>query len=174
MNKQKLVIIGTVLMLPVFMSNIIYKKTSGAHPSSTGAPGEQTCAKSGCHSSAAVNAGTGVNTLIYPDIDSVYVCGATYNITVQVQKTGIEKFGFQLVALRDNDNTSIGELIITDDARTHLQTGTINSQERSYITHSTDGTPATSSGKDVWSFQWTAPPRKFRQHYILLCYQLYQ
>lgn len=154
--KKKYAIVITALIVCIQISMSSYK-TSGGHPGTTGAPGEPTCAQSGCHSDATVNDGVGVNTLIFPNADSTYTPGQTYTVTVQVNKPSISKFGFELGVLKDADNTSIGQLTVTDANRTHLINATINSKSRTYITHSTNGTPATSSGKTSWSFQWKAP-----------------
>ncbi len=157
-NKQKLVILGLGFVLPALMSMMIYKKTAGGHPASTGAPLEQTCAQSGCHSVGTVSVGTGVNTLQYPVSDSTYIPGTVYTLTVLVQKTGIAKFGFELCALKDSNNTSIGQLLVTSATRTHTISATVNSSLRKYITHSTGGTPATpSTGSNSWTFKWKAP-----------------
>lgn len=156
MSIQKSIIIVLLFVFPVLLSSMLMPKTSGGHPGTTGASGEETCAKSGCHN-APVSAGTGINTLIYPMSDSTYIPGETYTLVVEVQKTGIEKFGFELVALKDSDDTNTGELIVVNSDRTHLISATINSKERIYITHSTNGTPATSSGYNSWEFQWKAP-----------------
>ena len=160
MKKQTLIIITVVLVLPIIMSNALYRKTSGGHAASTGAPGEPTCANAvtGCHADASINSGTGINTLIYPVSDSTYTAGKTYTVTVQVNNPGISKFGFELVALKDAGNTNIGTLTTTDANRTQLITATINSSLRTYITHKTNGTPATpSAGNNSWSFKWKAP-----------------
>lgn len=136
-------------------------KTSGMHPSTTGAPGEWTCAdaQSGCHNDATVtNDNTGiVNTLTYSAADSSYVPGQTYTLTLKAQKSGISKFGFGILALRVNNNGNAGTWVITDAARTHTVTGTGTLSTRKYVTHSSNGTPALSPGMNQWSFNWTAP-----------------
>jgi hypothetical protein len=136
-------------------------KSSGGHPSSTGAPGEKTCADAivACHSNATVTTDNinEVNTLVFSQADSTYQPGQTYTITLSAFKTGIKRFGFEIVALTNSDNKNSGTWIITDADRTHTLTGSSSLPDRQYITHSTNGTPAVSSGLGKWSFKWTAP-----------------
>jgi len=138
-----------------------YKKTSGAHPGSTGAPLDLTCAQTGCHTDAQVilNA-VNNNTLIFSGIDSSYIPGATYNITVQVQGSASSptaKFGFEIGVLKDNDSLNVGQFVITDAPRTQIITHPIGSDLRYSVTHKTAGTPALSTNFNRWVFNWTAP-----------------
>ncbi len=154
-RKKTIAVIAFVAILPALISS--RPKTSGGHPSSTGGPGEKTCAQSGCHSTASIDPGTGVNTLFFPTADSTYVPGQTYSIILGVKKTGIAKFGFEFLALEDSGETSTGQLVVTDADRTHIVSGTISGKTRKYMTHSTDGTPALTTDSTNWSFDWTAP-----------------
>ncbi|MCE3259472.1 MAG: hypothetical protein K0S12_1113, partial [Bacteroidetes bacterium] len=45
-------VVCCVLLLASYTTAV--KKTSGAHPGSTGAPGDLTCAQQGCHTGAQV------------------------------------------------------------------------------------------------------------------------
>lgn len=158
--KKIYIIIASFFLLSSFVILDTYK-TGGAHPSSTGAPGEGTCADAttGCHANATVKSDSisAVNTLLFPTSDSSYVPGNTYTITVKAEKTGIKKFGFEIVALKNSDKKNIGTWIITDATRTHTLTGSGVLADRKYVTHSVDGTPAVSAGLGQWSFKWTAP-----------------
>ncbi len=126
-------------------------KTSGGHPSATGAPGEKTCADAttGCHSNAAIVKDTTnvVNTFIFSSIDSSYTPNQTYNITLNAQKSAITKFGFEIVALTKSTNANAGTWVITDANRTHTLVGSAPFSSRKYVTHSSNGTPAVSSGR---------------------------
>jgi len=136
-------------------------KSSGMHPSSTGAPGETSCANAqiGCHSDASItNDNTHiVNTLIYSTADSSYVPGQTYTVTLQAQKPGMTKVGFGIVALRNSNNTNSGSWGITEAARTHTISGTGGLSSRRYVTHNITGNQTISIGLGQWSFNWTAP-----------------
>lgn len=120
-------------------------KTSGGHPSATGAPGEKTCADAttGCHSNAAIVKDTTnvVNTFIFSSIDSSYTPNQTYNITLNAQKSAITKFGFEIVALTKSNNANAGTWVITDANRTHTLVGSAPFSSRKYVTHSSNGTP---------------------------------
>ncbi|MDZ4665359.1 MAG: choice-of-anchor V domain-containing protein [Bacteroidota bacterium] len=138
-----------------------YKKTSGAHPGSTGAPLDLTCAQAGCHTDAQIilNA-VNNNTLIFSSIDSSYIPGATYNITVQVSGSAASptaKFGFEIGVLKDSDSLNIGTFNITDNTRTQIITHPIATDLRYSVTHKTAGTPALSANFNQWTFNWTAP-----------------
>ncbi len=141
--------------------NSFILKTAGMHPSSTGAPGELTCAnaQTGCHSDANVTNDNSniVNTFAYSAADSSYIPNQTYTIILKAKKAGIAKFGFGMVALQNSNTSNMGTWVVTDVARTHTITGTGSLSSRKYITHSTNGTPAFSAGLGQWSFQWTAP-----------------
>lgn len=136
-------------------------KTSGGHPSATGAPGEKTCvdATTGCHSNADIVKDTTnvVNTFIFSSIDSSYTPNQTYNITLNAQKSAITKFGFEIVALTKSTNANAGTWVITDANRTHTLVGSAPLSSRKYVTHSSNGTPAVSSGLGQWTFSWKAP-----------------
>lgn len=157
---KKTIITLSVFAICSYITLTSFIKTSGGHPSSTGAPGEQTCAQSGCHTNASVtNDNTNVvNTLIYSAADSSYVPGQTYTITLRAQKTGIVKFGFEITSLTTSSNSNTGTWVITDANRTQLlNNGIAPNTSRKYVTHKTNGTPAFSAGLGQWSFNWTAP-----------------
>ncbi len=162
---KKISIALVVALLPLLAGSLSSKKytyvrkTSGAHPGSTGAPGDQTCSQAGCHKDATINNNVaGVNTLVYPVADSTYVPGQKYSIKLQVLKSGIQKFGFEICALDNALNESAGNLEITDANRTQLISHTVSGNSRESITHKTNGTPASpATGQTSWSFDWTAP-----------------
>jgi hypothetical protein len=129
------------------------KKTSGGHAGSTGAPNELTCAQSGCHSDASVNDGAGINTITFGNSETHYEPGNTYQIKVNVKKTGIKKFGFEIVALRDKVNSNAGQFVITNSTRTHTTVDGV----RTYVTHTANGTIPTATGENEWTFNWKAP-----------------
>ncbi|MBK6523968.1 MAG: T9SS type A sorting domain-containing protein [Sphingobacteriaceae bacterium] len=161
--KNKILSISFIACLFICASyTTAYKKTSGAHPGSTGAPLDQTCAQLGCHTDAQVilNA-VNNNTLIFSSVDSSYIPGATYNITVQVQGSAslpTAKFGFEIGVLKDSDSLNIGQFVITDVARTQIITHSIATDLRYSVTHKTAGTTATATNFNSWVLNWTAPP----------------
>jgi hypothetical protein len=159
-NHKKTIAVILLAGIPIVFANFTtkYIKTTGAHAGSTGAPGDLTCAQSGCHANATVNNNSvGVNTFTYPVADSSYVPGQTYTLSLKVKKAGILKFGFEIQPLIDANNTNAGTWTVTDATHTHEITHTIASNSRHSITHTTAGTVPTATGEDVWTFKWKAP-----------------
>jgi len=148
------------LMLPVAFLTItsgVRDVNSNAAPlGSTGAPGEQTCAKSGCHIGSAINAGKAQLSLDFGNAFNTYQPGAQYDITVSLQQPSINRFGFQVLALDDN-GLNAGTLLVTDSPRTQTQEGLGPFAGRSYITYRYPGTNPYSNGLGQWSFKWKAP-----------------
>jgi hypothetical protein len=160
--KNKIVYsIGLACLFVCGSYTIQFKKTSGAHPGSTGAPGDQTCAQLGCHADAQVTSNAvNNNTLIISSVDSSYIPGATYQLTLMVQGSmPTSKFGFEIVALKDSDSLNVGQFIITDPSpeRTQIINHTYNSDIRYSVTHKTAGTAALASNFTYWTFDWKAP-----------------
>lgn len=151
-----LLLVASVLVLA---SYTIYK-SSGSHPGSTGAPGELTCAQLGCHMNANVSQDTGqVNTLLFSSNDTTYTPGASYTLTLQVTKATVQKFGFELVALKDSTNTNIGSFSILESVRTQLINHVTGGGDLRYsVTHQSAGTNTSSPGAIQWKMKWTAPP----------------
>jgi hypothetical protein len=154
---KKITVLLVVIAFQLLLSSSIIIKLAGAHEGSTGAPGEKTCAQSGCHADATVSPGTLVNTLTFNGGDSVYTPGATYPVKIQVSKANIKRFGFQVTVLKSSDNSYVGSLIVTDATRTQLQNGISPNASRKYITHKSAGAAAVSTGLGEWTFNWKAP-----------------
>lgn len=157
--KKKSIILLSVLASVFFLASYTIYKTSGAHPGSTGAPGDLTCAQTGCHATASVTQDSGlVNTLLFTSIDTTYTPGNSYTLTLQVSKAAIAKFGFELVALKDSTNTNIGTLVPLETTRTqkinHMAAG---NDLRYSMTHKTAGTTTATPGAIQWKMKWTAP-----------------
>lgn len=154
---KKIVVLLLVIAFQVVFSSSTLLKLAGAHEGSTGAPNEKTCAQTSCHADATVNPGTLVNTLTFNGGDSVYTPGETYPIKIQIAKSGIKRFGFQVTVLKSSDNSYAGTLVVTDATRTQLQNGVSPNPTRKYITHKSAGAAAISTGLNEWTFNWKAP-----------------
>ena len=146
----------------ILLASAVILKTEGAHPGSTGAPGDETCAQAGCHSDAQViqNA-VGNNTLQFSSIDSSYFPGQTYSITIKTTGSGINpitKFGFEVVALKDADSLNTGQFILSEPLRTQIINHLYLSDTRYSVTHKGAGTPALATNATQWTINWTAPP----------------
>jgi uncharacterized protein (TIGR03437 family) len=121
----------------------------------TGAPQEQTCAISGCHTSFAVNSGTGTLTLTGLPT-SGYTEGQQINLTVTLNQTSRSLYGFSLTAL-DSQGRRAGTITVTDTSRTLLQTSVVNGNLRQYISHNFGGSTPNGANQGSWTFRWTAP-----------------
>lgn len=129
----------------------------GAPASSTGAPEEKTCAKSGCHDDNSVNTGSADPIINFGNGQENYVPGETYTINVSITDDNINRFGYQLVALLDSDNSNAGDMKSVDKTRTQVIANSTELQDRQYATYTFKGTEAVQTGETNWELQWTAP-----------------
>lgn len=124
----------------------------GPNAGVSGAPGELTCAVSGCHEGQP-NTGIGQLLILAP---SVYEPAKTYEITVKHMTTeqSRRRWGFQLTAL-DQTNNKAGELQNSGSLTQVIPGGP--GGNRQYIEHSFLGTFQGQAFQASWTFNWTAP-----------------
>lgn len=115
----------------------------------TGAPNEQTCAFSGCHTGSAVNSGSG--SVSITGLPANYVLNQQYTITVTVSQGGRSTFGFEATAINDQGQ-KVGNFTAGSGMR--VFTGVAGGNTRQYISHNI---PRTTPNQAVWTFTWTAP-----------------
>jgi hypothetical protein len=132
--------------------------STGAPPGHTGAPGEQTCARSGCHDTYSVNSGIATTNILFNNGNNFYEPGKTYSVIVTISENNINRFGFELTALTTMNSQKSGKIILTDTNRTQINNGTNQFFGREYITYRYYGTTPVSQGLGKWSFEWKAPP----------------
>ncbi len=118
----------------------------------TDAPGEGSCGQTGCHTGN-INTGDGIITLNINDDLNEYVPGQTYPVTIKISQENINKFGFQVTILKDNDNSFTGTFSLTDPVNTRL----INALGRKYVGTTACGSDANPQDSLQWDFEWTAP-----------------
>jgi len=140
----------------LFLSMVFGPSSSGAPASHTGAPGEQTCAVSGCHDDNALNSGTAKLNIDAGNISN-YIPGKTYPIKIQILDAGIQRFGFQITALSLSENKNIGKLLVTDVLKTQYMNNLVEYKDREYITYTFNGTDALEPGVGEWVVNWKAP-----------------
>jgi len=128
----------------------------GAPVSSTGAPDERTCAESGCHDTYTPNSPRGAMNIAIDGAENGIEAGKTYTVTVRVSAKESRRFGYQLVALHE-DNTNAGTMTIIDPERTQIMTNELKFQDRQYATYTYAGTEQYAEGVGTWSVRWTAP-----------------
>lgn len=155
---MKKVVYLIILSLPlIIMAKMKSASSSGAPASHTGAPNEKTCATSGCHDDNKVNSGTAVLSIALDNNATQYIPGKTYAIKVKVADSGINRFGFQIVALHNNALTNAGKFEIINHERTQMVKNSESLLDREYVTYTFDGTDAISTGTGEWIVNWTAP-----------------
>ena len=138
-------------------------KSSGAHESSTGAPGERTCAQSGCHEFSEIISDDTTNTLIFSDNDAFYD-NAMEGIRLRVKKDNNVKFGFQIVCL-DSLNKNIGSWVLLNKERVQTQGADFSIPSalgRIYVTHTYKGNLAQVPGEIFWDFAWLPPNNGYK------------
>lgn len=146
---------GFIGMAPEFSK--IEASASGPTPGHTAAPGESSCIA--CHVDFPVNSGDG--SFFITGIPANYLPGQQIPITVTVNQADAVIFGFQLTAI-DRLGQKIGSYTLPGGPSPQLQetTGFINSLERRYISHTSDGVTPTQFGTKSWTFNWTAPAQR--------------
>ncbi len=149
--------IALIAFMLIIISGVNDIQSNGAPIASTNAPNELTCNRSPCHTGSTLNSGSGILSMNIDGPTGQYIPGMTYNFTVVMEQSGIERFGFQTLALFDNDSTNAGTFTIMDDARTKVISGINQYEGRKYLTYKYPGTTPISEGIGQWSFKWTAP-----------------
>ena len=140
-----------------FTSALAETLSNSAPASSSGAPGEVDCTTSGCHESFALNIGQGTAAISIENGATSYIPSKTYNIIVETSFPNLNRFGFQLVAIKDKDSSNVGTLSCTEQSRTQIIKGADKLASRNYMTYTFDGSTALSKGNNKWQFNWTAP-----------------
>jgi hypothetical protein len=156
MKSKHLVVALSIAVSIAIMAMMPEKSSSGAPASHTGAPNEATCATIGCHDDNSVNTGKAKLTINMGSAVN-YEPGKTYPITVRITEPSVERFGFQILALKNSDSSNIGTFQLTDIKRTQFIKNQYSLLSREYVTYTFYGTDAISSGVGEWTVNWTAP-----------------
>ena len=169
---MKVSTLAVALALLILLGSIIFATSklneatanSTAPPvARTGAPGDGgTCVS--CHSGAS---GTGNLIMSLADSPTGYVPGATDTLVILITDPGEFRWGFEVTALKNSDDTMAGTLSTTADLAT--MTGVATSGGRTYVGHRSngaslpfdpnDGTFWGVPGAAGWLVEWTAPPQ---------------
>lgn len=147
-----------VLLLGVAWLSLTSLDPSNPPTAKTGAPGEQTCAQSSCHTGGAF---TGTVTLT--GIPDTVVAGQAYTLTLTNASNAV-KAGFQLTCL-DGSNIKCGNL------GTGMGVNITTASGHQYARQSAAKTM--SNGIGAWNFTWTAPATlngdSLRFYFVSLC-----
>ena len=118
---------------------------------STGAPGENTCGQTGCHSSGSFNPMASIRV---EDMDgnqiSEYFPGTTYKVILTNSATGASRYGFQITSLNATSDEFMG---VWSDESTNAQITALS--QRTYLEQQ-----GTSSVNEI-SANWTAGEMEF-------------
>ena len=150
--------VAVVFLLSMTQSRT-HANSSGPSASRTGAPtlggfgAELNCTSSGCHSTYALNSGTGTFTIT--GLTPYYLPDQEITVTVTMNQSNRGSYGFQLTALDAQGNRA--GTFTSSDNRTQLINGTGTFTGRRYIQHSLAGTSANGANQATWSFKWRAP-----------------
>jgi len=123
-------------------------------PSLGGAPAEDTCAS--CHKGASLNPDPGGRVAL-EGLPERYAPGVRYALTFRIahDDAAVQRWGFQVTAVRGADGQGAGELVVIDPATTQRVVGPAG---RQYVEHTDPGTAIGESGGTAWRFEWVAPP----------------
>ncbi len=152
MFKKSTLLVALTMLLVLAANTIVFTSSPQPPPGRTGAPGENTCAASGCHSSNPVTATSFISFDTAPtgSLANGYTPGTTYNLFVNVNQLpsngASQKFGFQTTVL-DGSNNQAGSFSLSNPNLTTLAT----SFNREYVGHNIASTT------NAWTFRWTAP-----------------
>lgn len=140
------------IFLLIFVGQVA-SYSSGPPSGNTGAPGNNTCATSGCHISFDLNSGSGILSLESTVPQEGFTPGETYTITVKMKESGKSIFGFQSLLFGTTSQAGVGTISITDASRTKTLTNVGNA----YVMQTKTGSAAADSA--TWSYDWIAPAK---------------
>jgi uncharacterized protein (TIGR03437 family) len=133
----------------------------GPPPGVTGAPGDNAKACTQCHTTSALNSGTGSVKIVLQS-GAFYIPGVKQRVMVQVADPAQQRWGFELTARLNSDLekgqagdfTSVDNLtqvICGDNAPRPCASGP------TFITHTSAGTRNGTKGGATFQFDWTPP-----------------
>jgi len=165
MDRQRKIFIGKTIAVLAVIPVLIYAHAAGPDPGKSGAPGESTCAESGCHEGTALNGGGGGRVTIDAG-GSTYTPGVKQRISVTVSDPAQRRWGFQLTArLSSNSKTRAG-ILAAVDGNTQVLCAAANLLEvpcnanptLQFIEHTLSGNIITAVGAGrTYQFDWTPP-----------------
>lgn len=162
MQKNRLVGLARSSVVFLTLPVLLLASSGGPDPRHTGAPGDQTCARSGCHTGTAVNGGGGRVELRLPG-GLTYVPGQKQRIAVVITDTNATTrvYGYQATArLGSNEGngqagmfTPLGtNIVLCTNGNDRPQSGCPASSPLEFISH---GDASNRTGR--FEFDWTPP-----------------
>lgn len=152
-NLAVLLLSSAVILMSMSSGNFQQEESDDGKSGHNGSPGEQTCAKSNCHTTYALNAGPGSVTISAPGLTNWnYTPGQIYTINVTIAQSGMPLFGLGFEALLGS-GANAGTL--TAGTGSHALNATVTGNSRKTITHLLDA--GLTSNTHTFSFTWLAP-----------------
>ncbi len=125
---------------------VAHTEKDGAEAKKTGAPGNGTCATSGCHDDGTPNSGPG-SVAVSTSTSGPFAPGDTIEFTVTVAETGLSVFGFQATVKKASNSGNTGRLLLAQNTEYSDAIG-------DYVTHSK---VLESNNSGSWTLRWVAP-----------------
>lgn len=156
---KKILLLSPFLFLSIILCT---HKSADSRPTippfeSTGGPGQQTCARSGCHAGSQNN-NTASLQIFFDEPELKYEAGVTYDMSVTVMDATKIKWGFQMVAFNTN-NESTGAFL--SDSNPPVIVRLDNNTNIEYVSHfiapDCNFADCPEEGQYTFPFQWTAP-----------------
>jgi hypothetical protein len=159
------------LFLSLFAASVVGKeawlpKSAGPPACFAGEPPRSSsCHGSGCHADYALNSGAATLLLHLDGAEDGYAPGQLYKLRVSLTRPGLQRGGFQFIALQDSKDTlSPGTFTLTDALRTqridrsvqHADTG-CGVFSKVWIEHTEYGIDDPVRDTLSWQFDWVAP-----------------
>ena len=162
MQKNRLVGLAKSSVVFLTLPILLLAFSVGPDPRHTGAPGDQTCARSGCHTGTAVNGGGGKVELQLPG-GLTYVPGQKQRIAVVITDTNATTrvYGYQATARLGSNEvngqagtfTPLGtNIVLCANGNDRPPSGCPSSSPLEFISH---GDASNRTGR--FEFDWTAP-----------------
>lgn len=130
--------------------------SSGPPASHTGAPGEQTCGTSGCHSAGGAN-GSNLGTLTLTGLPEIgYALNEQYDVTVTLAHPTRSRFGFEMTVI-DANGRAAGEWDNLEPSRIDLFNNRVGANTRRYAGHTQIGSVQNGTNQSTWVLRWKAP-----------------
>ncbi len=143
---KRLVIALLPLAAFVLYPLVAHTEKDGAEARRTGAPGNDTCATSGCHDDNTPDSGPG-SVSVSAATSGPFAPGDTITFTVTVSEAGSSVFGFQATVKRVSNSGNTGRLLLAPDTEYSDAIG-------DYVTHSK---VLESNNSGSWTLRWVAP-----------------
>jgi uncharacterized protein (TIGR03437 family) len=138
---------------------LLYSYANGPDPRKTGAPGDQTCTESGCHTGTALNGGGG-NAVLTSSAGTTYTPGQQQTLSLTITDSRARVYGFQASARVDSNpaNGQAGnfvaaasQIVICENGSLRGSAGCPANASVQFIEHSRP------SSSNTINFTWTAP-----------------